>query len=126
MKSLRQLSSVVLPVPVPPEMRMFRRPSTAARRNSAAVRVIAPLAIRSSTSSLRSGNLRIVSVGPLTASGAITALTRLPSESRASTSGCERSMRRPTLATIRWMIDSMTASEMNRRPEFCRLPLRSM
>ena len=35
MKSLRQFSSVVLPVPVPPEMRMLRRPSTAARRNSA-------------------------------------------------------------------------------------------
>ena len=50
MKSLRQLSSVVLPVPVPPVTRMFLRPSTAARRNSAAVRVIAPLAIRSSTS----------------------------------------------------------------------------
>ncbi len=32
---------------------------------------------------------------------AITAFTRLPSERRASTSGCERSMRRPTLATIR-------------------------
>ena len=44
------------------------------------------------------------------------ALTREPSGSRASTSGWLLSIRRPTWATIRSMIDSVTLSEMNRRP----------
>ena len=53
------------------------------------------------------------------------ALTRLPSGRRASTSGWLLSMRRPTWATIRSMIDSVTLSEMNRRPDSSITPSRS-
>ena len=45
-------------------------------------------------------NFRIVSAEPSTASGGITALTRLPSGSRASTIGLDSSTRRPIRDTI--------------------------
>ena len=82
-----------------------------------------PISTRSSIVSRWAGNLRIVSVGPLTASGGMIALTREPSGSRASTSGWLLSIRRPTWATIRSMIDSVTLSEMNRRPDFSITPV---
>ena len=53
------------------------------------------------------------------------ALTREPSGKRASTSGWLLSIRRPTWATIRSIIDSVTLSEMNRRPDFSMIPPRS-
>ena len=49
-------------------------------------------------------NLRIVSDGPLSDSGGMIALTRLPSGRRASTSGELSSMRRPMTETMRSMI----------------------
>ena len=45
----------------------------------------------------------MVSIGPSTASGGITAFTRDPSARRASTIGDDSSMRRPTWATMRSM-----------------------
>ena len=45
-------------------------------------------------------NLRIEMLGPSMASGGVMMLTRLPSIRRASTSGCDSSMRRPILVTI--------------------------
>ena len=112
-------------MPVPPLTRMLRRSITHARRNVAAAVVMLPMSIRSSIVSRWTGNLRIVRQGPLTASGGMMALTREPSGSRASTSGWLLSIRRPTWATIRSMIDSVTLSEMNRRPDFSITPSRS-
>ena len=90
------LSSVVLPVPVPPETRMFSRASTQASSSSAISGVRVPKPIRSSTVNGSLANLRMVSVEPLKASGGMIALTREPSARRASTSGEDSSIRRPT------------------------------
>ena len=88
-------SIVVLPEPVPPEMRMFSLPRTQASRNCAAFGVSVPNLIRSSIVSGSLRNFRIVSVGPVSASGGMIALTREPSGRRASTIGEASSMRRP-------------------------------
>ena len=72
--------------------------------------------MRSSTWSASRANFRTVSTGPSTASGGITALTREPSDSRASTIGDDSSIRRPTWATIRsitrrsWSTDTKRVS----------------
>ena len=58
-------------------------------------------------------NLRIVISGPLSESGGMTALTRLPSGRRASTIGDDSSMRRPTCATILLMIRRRCHSSLN-------------
>ena len=126
MKLLRQFSIVVLPLPVPPETSTLQRAMTAASRNFAAVGVSDFFATRSETCRRRKGNLRIVRQGPLMASGGITALTRLPSFKRASTSGCDLSIRRPTRETIRSMIASVTSSETNCRPDFSKRPFFSI
>ena len=90
------LSVVVLPEPVPPEMRTLSLPRTQASRNWAALRreraeaeqvlhrerVLAELADRQRR-------------GPCTASGGMMAFTREPSGRRASTIGEASSMRRP-------------------------------
>ena len=125
MNALSTLSMVVLPVPVPPLTRMLRWSITQERRNWPRPRVMLPISIRSSMVSRWMGNLRTVRQGPLTASGGMMAFTREPSGSRASTSGWLLSMRRPTWATIRSMIASVTLSEMNRRPDFSITPSRS-
>ena len=51
--------------------------------------------------------------GPLSESGGMTALTRLPSGRRASTIGDDSSMRRPTCATILLMIRRRCHSSLN-------------
>src|SRR5438094_4820300 len=94
---------VVLPVPVPPEIRMLSFPWTLAERNCAAFGEIDPKLIRSSIVYGSRENFRIVRVGPLSASGGMIALTREPSGRRASTIGDDSSMRRPIVETIwRW------------------------
>ena len=57
------LSSVVLPLPVPPLMRMFMRPCTHAARKSATWPVSVPSSMRSCSVSTRAANLRMVSCG---------------------------------------------------------------
>src|SRR5437868_15544631 len=89
------LSVVVLPVPVPPEMRMLSFPFTQAARNCAAFGEIEPKEIRSFIVYGSRENFRIVSVGPLSASGGMIALTREPSGRRASTIGDAAAARRP-------------------------------
>ena len=96
MKEDSTLSSVVLPVPVPPETMMFSRAWTQACSSSAISGDSVPKAIRSSTVNGSLANLRMVSDDPLTASGGMIALTRDPSASRASTRGEDSSIRRPT------------------------------
>ena len=108
------LSSVVFPVPVPPETMMLSRASTQACSSSAISGVRVPKAIRSSTLNGSLANLRMVSVEPLKASGGMIALTRDPSASRASTSGEDSSIRRPTRETIRSMTRRRCSSEVNR------------
>ena len=82
-------SSVVLPEPVPPEIRMLRRPRPAIFSTVAMSGEMLPC--RAITSSVISflENLRIEMVGPSMASGGMMMLTRLPSLRRASTSGVE-------------------------------------
>ena len=117
MKLLSTFSIVVLPVPVPPLTRMLRRSITHARRNVAAAVGDAAQVDQVVHRQPLGGELADRQAGPLTASGGMMALTREPSGSRASTSGWLLSIRRPTWATIRSMIDSVTLSEMNRRPD---------
>ncbi len=94
------LSRVVLPEPVPPEMTMLRRPRTQALMKSRTAGVNVPKAMRSASLNGSLENLRIVSMAPSSAMGAMTALTREPSGRRASTSGLASSTRRPTRPTI--------------------------
>src|SRR5438445_10058258 len=91
---------VVLPVPVPPEIRMFSFPFTQAARNWAALGEIDPNEIRSFMVYGSRENFRIVSVGPFRASGGMIAFTREPSGSRASTIGEAPAYRRPNCHTI--------------------------
>ncbi len=88
-------SAVVLPEPVPPEIRMFRSDSTLLQRNLAACSVIVPSLISSSRSNLSFAKRRIVSRGPESERGGMMAFTREPSGRRASTIGDDSSMRRP-------------------------------
>ena len=106
-------SIVVLPEPVPPEMRTFSFPLTHAARNCAACGVSELKLIRSSIVYGSRENFRIVSVGPFSASGGMIALTRLPSGRRASTIGEASSIRRPTCETILSMIRSRWALSAN-------------
>ena len=64
----------------------------------------------------------MVSVEPLNASGGMIALTREPSARRASTSGEDSSMRRPTRETIRSMTRRRCSSEVKRAPVRVSLP----
>src|ERR1700675_1626314 len=86
---------VVLPVPVPPEIRMFSFPLTQAARNWAAFGEIDPKLIRSSIVYGSRENFRIVRVGPRSARGGMIAFTREPSGRRASTIGEASSPRLP-------------------------------
>ena len=71
-------------------------------------------------------NLRIVSREPSIASGGITALTRLPSGSRASTIGLDSSTRRPMRETILSIVRRRCASSVNCPSTFWSRPLRSI
>ena len=82
MKAETAFSVVVLPVPVPPEMRTLSFPRTHAARNWADFAVSVSNAIRSSIVYGSRENFRIVSVGPLSESGGMIAFTRLPSGRR--------------------------------------------
>ena len=105
--------SVVLPEPVPPEISMFSWALMQRWRNSTVSWLSVPSLIMSSSVSRLRLNLRIVISGPLSESGGITALTRLPSGRRASTIGDDSSMRRPTCATILLMIRRRCHSSLN-------------
>ena len=83
---------------------MFSSACTQRERNSTVSVVSVPSRIMSFRSSRRLLNFRIVTIGPLSESGGMIALTRLPSGSRASTSGDDSSTLRPTCATILLMI----------------------
>ena len=107
-------SMVVLPEPVPPEIRTLRREPTTAWSTSATCAGTLPISIRRSMLIGTRANLRIDSSEPSIASGGTTALTRLPSARRASTIGEDSSIRRPTAETIFWMIRSRCRSSLKR------------
>ena len=90
------LSSVVLPEPVPPEIRMLSRQRAAIFSTVAIAGEMLPLLrhhVERDRSSWRTCGSR--STAPSIASGGMMMLTRLPSGRRASTSGRDSSMRRP-------------------------------
>ena len=97
-------SVVVLPEPVPPETKTFRRASTQALRKSNISGVAVPKRMRSSTVKGLAANLRMVMTGPTSESGGMMALTREPSVRRASTMGLDSSTRRPMGLMMRSMM----------------------
>src|SRR5215213_7318265 len=78
------------------------------------VQIEPPLSLSGPLVTIRKFSKRIVTSGPLRESGGMTALTRLPSGRRASTSGEASSMRRPTWATILLMIRRSCDSSVKR------------
>src|ERR1700722_19846268 len=82
MKRVRQLSSVVLPEPVPPEISVFTRQRPMILRISAPSGEIEPNLVSCSSVSLSFLNLRMVSAGPSIASGGTMAFTREPHHGR--------------------------------------------
>ena len=99
------LSSVVLPEPVPPVIRHVEPRAARRRSGTGPARATAcrARAGRRSTSARRRKR-RIERIGPSSAAGGMIALTREPSGRRASTSGVDSSMRRPTREMMRSMI----------------------
>ena len=97
-------SSVVLPVPVPPEIKMLRRALTMAESISSigSVKLLFSSMVRAVIGSRP--KRRIERHGPSIASGGIMAFTREPSAKRASTIGEDSSTRRPTRETMRSII----------------------
>src|SRR6266849_3485011 len=94
------LSRVVLPEPVPPEIRMLSRHRAATFNTVAIAGEMEPFATIVSSVMVFLENLRIEIIAPSSASGEMMMLTRLPSGRRASTSGCNSSTRRPIRVTI--------------------------
>ena len=86
---LKAFSSVVLPEPVPPETRMFRRQRAAISSRRATAGIMLPFATMAAKSSFFLVNLRMEMQAPSSASGGKITLTRLPSGRRASQSGLE-------------------------------------
>ena len=115
-------SVVVLPEPVPPEIRTFSLPRTHASRNWPDLWVSVPNLIRSAIVNGSRRNFRMVSDEPRTASGGMMALTREPSGRRASTYGEDSSIRRPIRLMILSMIRRRCASSTNCAFVFVILP----
>ena len=113
MKAESAFSIVVLPDPVPPEIRTFRRASIRAVRTRTACSESAPRSTNRSSVRGSRENLRMESVGPSMAQGRMMAFTRLPSSRRASTQGWLSSTRRPTRLTILSMIRKRCRSSRN-------------
>ena len=114
-----------MPEPVPPATMMFLRMITQAFMNSAALCVHVSKRMKSSTVNVRLANLRMVTVGPVRERGGMIAFTRLPSARRASTYGCDSSIRRPMGETMRSMMAITLASSRNWRSVSWILPPRS-
>lgn len=125
MKEDSTFSKVVLPEPVPPEIKMFSFARTAALKNVARPAVSVPNPTRSSAVNGSTANLRMVSTGPSMERGGMMALTREPSGSRASTIGLDSSTRRPNGVTILSMTWRMWSASRNLMSVSSSLPNRS-
>ena len=95
---------VVLPEPVPPETKIFKRALTQASRNKDIFSLKVPNETKSFMEKAFFENLRMVTAGPTRDKGGIIMLTREPSERRASTSGEDSSTRLPRGVRILSMI----------------------
>ena len=102
MKPVRQFSSVVLPDPVPPEIRILQPACASAANTVAAGCGRLSQRTRSSRVIFSRRKRRIVSDAPFRLSGGAITFTRDPSARRASQIGLDSSTRRPTRATMRW------------------------
>ena len=110
----RMFRNVVLPAPVPPEIRMLIRARTAGRQHFHHLRRDAlqlHQLVGGQRPRFRNGGWTCD--GPSSASGGMIALTREPSGRRASTIGEDSSTRRPTRDTMRSMICSRWRSSRN-------------
>ena len=116
---------VVLPEPVPPLTSSEARAVTHSARNSPTAAGIVPPATRSRSEKPSRRKRLTVRHGPESDSGGITTLTRDPSASRASQSGCASSTRRPSGARIRSIAWSSSASPANATPVRSSRPRRS-
>ena len=120
-RAARAFSSVVFPVPVPPEMRMLRSAAIAATSLWASADDNVPISTRSS-SVYRRPNLRIVRAGPAMAHGGNIAATRDPSSSRASRIGCNSEISSPQaramflMATVRFRDSSVRSGTSSTPP----------
>src|ERR1700704_642052 len=114
MKDERMFRSVVLPEPVPPETRMFKRARTHERRNVMSSGLDDLKRFTTSAGPHFSlANFRIVRHGPLSAIGGMTTLTREPSFKRASQIGVDSSTRLPTRLTMRSITCRICRSDSN-------------
>ncbi|MNM83227.1 hypothetical protein D3C81_952810 [compost metagenome] len=110
----KAFKNVVFPEPVPPLIKMLYLLRTSRCSSSAASSLSEPIETNCSIVSGRSGNLRIVIVGPFKATGGRTILTRDPSRSRASTIGDDSFTIRLTPDTIVWMMSSKRSRDSKR------------
>ena len=106
--------NVVFPAPVPPLTKMLYFASTSLFMNSAASRVRLPIRTSWSMVIASDGNFRIVRIGPLTATGFRTTLTREPSGSLASAIGEASLTYRLASPAICWITSFNRSSEINR------------
>ena len=100
MKPEITFSKVVLPLPVPPEIKILIFAFANAPNNVATGRVKLLNPSRSGIDKGFTEKRRIDRIGPSIANGGIMALTREPSGKRASTMGLDSSIRRPIRETI--------------------------
>ena len=105
---------------------MLRSACTHLAMKSAESRERVPISTSSSIAKRFRANLRIVSSGPESESGAMIAFTREPSGRRASTIGDDSSIRRPTWPTIFVMIRRRCDSSVKPRPVRESRPRRSI
>ncbi len=126
MKAVRVLSRVVLPEPVPPEIRTLQREAPMTPSTRAPSGLMDAKSTRLRMVSLSFLNFRIVRVGPSSASGGAMTLTREPSGRRASQIGEASSTRRPTCDTMRWQMFISCWLSRKRTLVSWTLPLTSM
>ena len=108
-----RVEQVVLPEPVPPQIRMFSRAFTQAFSSSSMPSVSDSCATRSSALQRIAAETADREQRPVDRHGGMAALTREPSGRRASTIGDDSSTRRPTRETTFSMMRSRCASSLN-------------
>ena len=114
--------NVVFPEPVPPLIKILYPDATRILKNPDISGLTDPHAIRFSMEAASLENLRIVTMGPLTATGASTTLTRDPSGSLASTIGDASLTNRLAPDTICWITSSSFSFDTNLRSDWYSLP----
>jgi len=112
MKEASAFKRVVFPVPVPPEINIFRRALTAPFSNRAASPVRVPYPMRLLIDNLSEGNFLIVNTGPIKDMGGTIIFSLEPSGSLPSTNGELSSTLLPMGASIRSIILIIADSDL--------------